>query len=168
MTLASTVIVQKTDGYLYDGTNGPEVVAIIGSASLTYTAPNLVLNYGFGPIIVAPNTYITWPGAPTLAIATDYVVYPPPASTPDIAMGIATVPTIAGNTTINVDVTIKPTLPNTSYTCSAVLTGSVSLLSTLSLLSTTMLNVSTVRCSVRNTGLVSLGGAFLIATAVAP
>lgn len=168
MPLTSTVIVQKTDGYLYDGTNGPAVVAIINSASLTYVAPDLILDYGFGPLIAAPGTYITWPGAPTLVTSDSVVVYPPPAGDPDIAMGIATVPTIAGSTTVNVDVTIKPTVPSTSYSCSAVLTGSVSLLATLSLLSTTMLNTSTVRCSVRNTGLLSLGGAFLIATAVAP
>src|SRR5690606_332313 len=48
----------------------------------------------------------------------------PPPEPPAIALGVASVPSLLGNTQVTVPVTIKPTLASTSYTPVAVLLGS--------------------------------------------
>jgi hypothetical protein len=89
------------------------------------------------------------------------------ATMPVISMGIAAVPTLLGATQTNVNVTIRPTLPAvTGYSVASVVVGGVNLLAALSILSTTIINASTVQVTVRNTGLLSLGGATVLVAAV--
>lgn len=89
------------------------------------------------------------------------------ATMPVISMGIAAVPTLLGSAQTNVSVTIRPTLPAvTGYSVAAVIVGGVNLLAALSVISTTIINASTVQVTVRNTGLLSLGGATVLVAAV--
>lgn len=87
---------------------------------------------------------------------------PPPV----LAVGVATVPSLLGNTQTTVQVTITPTMPDTSYTAVAVITGGVALLASLSVLSTTKVSGSRVDVVVRNTGLLTLAGASVLVVAV--
>jgi hypothetical protein len=82
-------------------------------------------------------------------------------------VGIEAVPSLGAGGNATVDVTIIPTLPNTSYDAAAWLAGSVTLLGGLSITSVTLLNTSTIRVVVHNGALVTLAGGTLIATAVA-
>lgn len=86
----------------------------------------------------------------------------PPVS----ALGVASVPSLAGNTQTTVAVTIQPTLSGVGYTAAAALTGSVSLLSSLSILSVTNASAAQVDVVVRNTGLLTLAGASVIVIAL--
>jgi len=90
----------------------------------------------------------------------------PQSGTSMIALGIATVPTLLGNSQTTVQVTITPTFADTDYQASAVLTGAVSLLASLSVLSTTVFSASRVDVVVRNTGLLSLSGASCLVAAI--
>lgn len=88
------------------------------------------------------------------------------ATMPVTAIGVASVPTLLGATQTTVQVTIRPTLPSTSYSVASAVTGAVNLLASLSVLSTTVVSTSRVDVVVRNTGLLSLTGASVIVTAV--
>lgn len=89
------------------------------------------------------------------------------------AFGIAVVPSLLGQAQTTVQVTIRPTLPDTTYTPVAILSGAVGLLASLSVLSATPVatngplvsggpNVpgssARVDVVVRNTGLLTLSG----------
>lgn len=161
-------MVIKLFGYLYDGTNGADIVETVNAPSLTYVAPDLLFDWGFGTLTVEPNTYITPGPSPSLIPADNVNLYPPPASTypPQSAIGVASIPSITADNNATVDVTIKPTLPSTSYTPGAVISGSVTLLGQLSLTSAAVLDESTVRCVVHNGALITVSGGTLIVTAV--
>lgn len=90
----------------------------------------------------------------------------PPPEPPAIALGVASVPSLLGNTQVTVPVTIKPTLASTSYTPVAVLLGSSSLLATLSVVSTTAVSESQVDVVVQNTGLLTIAGGSVLVAAV--
>lgn len=74
--------------------------------------------------------------------------------------GVQTAPTLLLGIPQNVDVTLLPAMPNTSYTPYAYAFGAVNL-SGLTINSTTVLNASTVRVNVQ-TSLASLGGAHIM------
>lgn len=77
---------------------------------------------------------------------------------------------VPGSSNANFDVTIRPAMPNTSYTAVPVLTGSASLLGSLSITNVTggalnnagKLSGSTVRVNVANSGLLQLSGAAIL------
>jgi hypothetical protein len=87
----------------------------------------------------------------------------PPPEPPAIALGVASVPSLLGNTQVTVPVTIKPTLASTSYTPVAVLLGSSA---TLSVVSTTAVSESQVDVVVQNTGLLTIAGGSVLVAAV--
>lgn len=74
--------------------------------------------------------------------------------------GVQTAPTLLLGVAQNVDVTLLPPMPNTSFTPYAYAFGAVNL-SGLTINSTTVLNASTVRVNVQ-TSLASLGGAHIM------
>jgi len=76
------------------------------------------------------------------------------------AFGIATVPSLAGNQSSTVQVTVKPartTTPDASD-CAAILYGSVSLLASLSVTAVAPFSGSRIDVTVKNTGLLTLSG----------
>lgn len=83
-----------------------------------------------------------------------------------IALGIAGVPTLLGGVAVNIDVTIRPAYSDTSYQATAALSGTVSLLAALSIISVTIISGSVVRVRVQNTGLLSLSGAQVVVTTI--
>lgn len=82
------------------------------------------------------------------------------------ALGVATVPSLVANAQSTVQVTIKPTLATTSYSVASAISGGITLLSALSILSTTIVSGSRVDVVVKNTGLVTLSGALVTVVAV--
>lgn len=83
-----------------------------------------------------------------------------------ISLGIAAVPTLLGSTQTTVQVTIKPAFADTNYQATAVVTGAVNLLASLSVLSVSVINTSRVDVVVRNTGLLSLSGASVLVSCI--
>lgn len=81
------------------------------------------------------------------------------------AIGVATVPSLAGNTQTTISVTLNPVMPSMDYTVAAAALGTVSILGSLSVLSTSKVSESQVDVVVRNTGLltISAGGSVLVA-----
>lgn len=83
-----------------------------------------------------------------------------------IAAGTNTVPTLGAGASTTVSVTIKPTLPSTSYTVAAFLLGGVNLLGNLQVTGTAVISTSQVNVTVQNTGILSLGGASVCVIAI--
>jgi hypothetical protein len=84
-----------------------------------------------------------------------------------LAAGSATVPSLIANAQTTVAVDLNVAFPNTSYTPVAFLSGGVSLLASLSILSTTIVDADTVNVVVKNTGLITLAGATVTVVATA-
>jgi hypothetical protein len=83
-----------------------------------------------------------------------------------VAAGVNTVPTLGAGASTTVSVTIKPTLPSTSYTVAAFVVGGLNLLGNLQVTGTSVISTSQVNVTVQNTGLLSLGGASVCVIAV--
>lgn len=167
-----------TESTIYDGTNASDIIAYLTS-------------FGYVPTL-NPDTTISVLGSSILTLSvTDHLIRDPclPASPPQkvddafftvcwsdafnaadqtdvIALGLASVPTLLGGAAANVDVTIRPNYADTNYQATAALSGTVSLLAALSIISVTILNATTVRVRVQNTGLLSLGGASVVVSAI--
>lgn len=82
------------------------------------------------------------------------------------AYGVGAVPTLLLSTSADVDVTLQPAMPDTSFTAYANKFASVSLVD-LAINSVTIIDEDTVRVNVSNTGLVTLAGASVSVHAVA-
>jgi hypothetical protein len=82
------------------------------------------------------------------------------------SIGVAPVPSLVLSGTANVDVTLYPAMPDTSYAAHAATFAGVSL-ANLQINSVTVVDEDTVRVAVQNTGLLTLAGASLIVHAVA-
>ncbi|MGW3153994.1 hypothetical protein [Streptomyces sp. NPDC001089] len=98
------------------------------------------------------------------AVSLEGHTHPAPAAV--LSAGKGTVPTLLASATANVVVTLKPGFADTSYSPAAQVVGGVNLLSALSIQSTTVTTKDTVTVVVKNTGLVSLGGATVLVTAI--
>lgn len=83
-----------------------------------------------------------------------------------LGAGVATVPSLIGGASTTVSVTLSPSMPDTSYQKVAILTGGASLLATLSITSTAIVDEDTVNVTVQNTGLVTLAGATVLVMAI--
>ena len=82
------------------------------------------------------------------------------------ALGVAAVPTLLLSSSANVDVTLQPAMPDTSFTAHASKFASVSL-TDLVINSVTIIDEDTVRVNVSNVGLLTLSGASVMVHAVA-
>jgi hypothetical protein len=188
MTATKLTVVPRVEGWFYDGTNGADIVAQ-QPALVTDIGSTYVLSVKAGQL-VATITNNNLPVPPydnvmavnSWVILTEQAYYgnlstaswnqtrvqisPTGPAVPTSALGITNVPSINAGANATVDVTIKPTLPNTSYNPGAALIGSTTILGQLSVTSATLLNTSTVRVVVHNGALLTVTGGQLFAMAV--
>lgn len=174
-------IVARRHAVQYTGTNSGDIIALgvfaynnssVTSGVWTFQSPPDSSTY-----VVNPNDWIVFlqnaveghfnPSDFAVfyqcnALCTDIIT--PTASVR--AIGVAAVPTLLLSGTANVDVTIRPTMPNTSFTPYAAKFAGISL-TDLQINSVTVVNTSTIRVAVQNVGLVTLTGASVMAHAVA-
>lgn len=181
MALTTYSVTPRYRAVRYTGSNGAEICGGFCDnwTLVSESGGNLSVTFFGGSATIHTNNWVVREPSSICQIYTseplylsDFIEIVDPAqlalaTMPVISMGIAAVPTLLGNTQTTVNVTIRPTLPAvTGYSVAAVVVGGVSLLAGLSILSTTIVNASTVAVVVRNTGLVSLGGANVLVAAV--
>lgn len=82
-----------------------------------------------------------------------------------LSVGISPVPTLLGSTNATVAVPLWPAMPSSSYTPHAQLFSNGIAIGALTILSTTATSTTNVNVVVRNTGLLSLTGAFVLVAA---
>lgn len=82
-----------------------------------------------------------------------------------VAVGIAAVPTLAAGAQATVQVTIRPTLPDATYTPAALISGVSTVGSALSVTATTVVSSSRVDATVRNVGSASQPGSRVVVIA---
>ncbi len=83
-----------------------------------------------------------------------------------IAAGVASVGALAAGQTKQVDVTIKPTMPDTNYSAAAIVFGDASIIGSMAYISHTIVSPSVVRVTVKNNALISLSTGSVQVTAV--
>lgn len=150
----------------------PETCSLTGNVISCFIGdmnPTDWLIYEFGPatFLLGGNT-VTFNTSPR--IVTNAVFHPchmqEIGAADTIALGVNSVPTLLGAAQATVQVAIKPTFADTNYQATAVVTGAVNLLASLSVLSVTVVNGTRVDVVVRNTGLLSLSGASVLVSAI--
>lgn len=88
------------------------------------------------------------------------------APQPALAVGYGVVPTLAGGDTDTVTVPMVPSLPDDGYNVSIALAGAAQLLGSLQIIGHDVVSASAVDVSVRNNGILALGGATVLVTAL--
>jgi hypothetical protein len=88
---------------------------------------------------------------------------PPPET---IALGFAPIPPLAASAQANIPVTLVPSFTTPNYVATAVVTGAVNLLASLSVVSVNITSPAIVSVVVRNTGLLSLSGGSVLVAAI--
>lgn len=176
MTLAWDRYLMVSESVTFNGTNQVDVIAHLTLCGISAThqplTNTIAANIGTGTIHVGDRLFrdiISGPFATRLvtpAEAAQYYTLDKSGDQTDVVgLGVATVPTLLGGVEVNVDVTIRPTYLDTNYQAVAIVTGALSILAALSVVSTTIVNATTVRVRVRNTGLLSIsGGSVLVST----
>lgn len=107
----------------------------------------------------------------TLTVMEPAVAPPPvPPHTHPVyfSVGTATIPTLLLSATADVTVTLAVAMPSASYGARTFVSGAVNLISALSVTATTILSATQVRCTVKNTGLVTLSGGELVVLGISP
>lgn len=83
-----------------------------------------------------------------------------------LAVGYGVVPSLLVGASATVTVPMVPSLPDAGYSVAMALAGSAQLLGALQILGHTVVSASAVDVSVRNNGLLTLGGATVLVTAL--
>lgn len=83
-----------------------------------------------------------------------------------LAVGYAVVPSLVVSASATVTVPMVPALPDAGYSVAVALAGSAQLLGALAILGHTVVDADTVEVTVQNNGLLTLGGATVLVTAL--
>lgn len=171
---------------IFDGTNAADMLAAI---NISY--PDAVISASANyPGASATMTVQPWPGYninfavgdswnsvsggqyPAASLADDSFVVPleeyilarvPQAA---LAVGYATTPNLGVGASATVTVDMVPALPDSGYNVAVALAGSAQLLGALQILGHAVVSASAVDVSVQNNGLLTLGGATVLVTAL--
>lgn len=162
-----------TDMMAYiDSVFAPEVCTIEGNTIFCtvgelHPSDWFLHQFGTGMFILGGNSVVL-DNSPTIVsnniFSPQMLIDAPHVET--ISLGVGSVPTLVGAAQATINVTIKPAFLDTNYVATALVTGAVNLLASLSVLSVTIVNATTVAVVVRNTGLLSLSGASVLVAAV--
>lgn len=177
--MATIIVAGRNRAVQYTGSNSAELLALCASWSFVSEIDDvLTVQDGFIQVEVSVGDWIVSPSDSScnLYVSSGFdssfmeVVTPDQLSValePVQALGVASVPSLLSNAQTTVDVTIRPSLPDTNYSAAASITGDVSLLGSLSVVSVTKTSGSSVAVQVWNTSSVTLDGATLMVAAVA-
>jgi hypothetical protein len=150
----------------------PEICTIAGNTITCFVGemnPNdwFIHQFGSANYILGGNL-VTLDSTPSIVSSNVFnpqmLLDAPHAET--ISLGVGSVPTLLGSAQATINVTLKPAFADTNYVATAIVTGAVNLLASLSVVSTSIVNATTVSVVVRNTGLLSLSGASILVAAV--
>lgn len=85
---------------------------------------------------------------------------------PALAVGYASTPNLGAGASATVSVDMVPSLPDSGYNVAVSLAGSAQLLGALSIIGYSVVSASAVNVDVQNNGLLTLGGATVLVTAL--
>lgn len=173
MTATPTPVVNKIESFLYNGSNGADIVAEFPGMSfvsesggtLHYLDPDSTpgtLDTGDRMVRVAGSGYGSkvdptgWP-AQWREIADLVTSFAPPAPALIKASGSTSVPASTAGQTDTYDVTLNASMPGTDYAFFPQLRGAPTIISGHAILSATIIDEDTVRVTVQS-GVLSLAG----------
>jgi hypothetical protein len=169
--LTFTEYTDLTYAALYDGTNATDIrgyiETICGPGSTSMSGTNIVnpiaaVHVGDW-LVQASGTFVI---VDSTTFGVKYLQLTLPPNVQQSSCGIGAIPTLLAGANVNVDVTLKPGLTDTSYTAQAFTTNGLGILSSLNVNSITIIDADTVRVNVQNTGLVTLNGSKVVVFAV--
>lgn len=179
---------------VFDGTNIPDMLDRLLplwsegyiSASANYPGASATFSFTTDPnpnnapqtfnYAVGDSVLINVGGPYTAAVLADdtFVVplesfildHSPAVPSPTLAVGYAVTPSLGIGASATVSVPMVPALPDSGYNVGVALAGSAQLLGALAILSATVVDTDTVNVVVQNNGLLTLGGATVLVTAL--
>ena len=176
----SEVAFRRVECIQYTGSNGADVVALLNAIQTntvwtvkSQSGASVILTPGSSMLMLNDytvpmnNWMVCAPGVGVVEIATDARYKSAYITQNDITtpryggLGLMSLPGLSTGQA-PFDVTIRPTQPDMNYRAESFLSGSLNLLGTLSIVSTTKKNESTVTVVVKNTGLAVTGAALLV------
>lgn len=168
MPLTYVPVVRAFTAVQYTGSNGDEIVSWLGGNAVRTPDPiNLIVTKGGIVRTAAPTDWVLrsknsmWWGVNT----NDVYLGMWSRLEPTISLGAAATPLMVGNSTATVDVSLAPVPSNAFYTPVAIVTGPATVIAVLTVQSWQVISNSTVRVTLRNTGLAALGGGTVLVAA---
>lgn len=146
--------------------NGPYPIDFTVGSSWGFSAGGMYPSFSMADegIFVPLKQYVEDLATPIATAAASAAVAALPL--PALAVGYAVTPNLIVGASATVTVPMVPSLPDAGYNVAVALSGSAQLLGALQILSATVVSASSVDVSVRNNGLLTLGGATVLVTAL--